>query len=235
MDEDTLAKFASSRGKQSDYGLSMLFDVQKDLVLNNDFINSLYRVIAKVVKTKTRETVPVPEMPGPDAEGAEPSEEVKQAAQKSIEEATKTNQEVERFNTEVAHIQSKIKVAVRAALPEGHFPEVAIMRLNNYREPVGENLVETQRSGAAEQKGSARGEPPKVMEEVNPDGGDNFMLEDIPTKMILVEQKTSEETHMVVYHNGKCMPCVTPPYYRGLISPAQSHHRCGEEALQGTR
>lgn len=55
----------------------------------------------------------------------------------------KTNQEVERFNSEVAHFQSKIKVAVRAALPEGVFPEVAIMRLNNFREPVGENLVET--------------------------------------------------------------------------------------------
>ena len=46
------------------------------------------------------------------------------------------------------------------------------------------------------------------MEEVNPDGGDNFMLEDIPTKIILVEQKTSEETHMIVYHNGKCIKIV---------------------------
>ena len=69
----------------------MMFDVQKDLVLNNDFINSLYRVIAKVVKTKTRELVHVPEMPGPDGEGNEPSEEAKQAAQKNIEEAQKTN------------------------------------------------------------------------------------------------------------------------------------------------
>jgi hypothetical protein len=67
------------------------------------------------------------------------------------------------------------------------------MRLNNYREPVGENLVETQRSGAAgEQKGSARGEPPKlqhVVEDISPDVNslDNFLLEDIPTKMILID------------------------------------------------
>ena len=69
------------------------------------------------------------------------------------------------------------------------------MRLNNFREPVGENLVETQRSGVApEQKGSARGEPPKqvhqqVIEDISPDVNsiDNFMLEDIPTKMILID------------------------------------------------
>jgi hypothetical protein len=109
----------------------------------------------------------------------------------------------------VAQIQGKIKVAVRGALPEGQFPEVAIMRLNNYREPIVENnLVETQRSGAhpPDQKGSARGEhPPKVVEEVSPDVNslENFLIEDIPTKMILIDQRTSEETHMVVYHNGK--------------------------------
>lgn len=72
------------------------------------------------------------------------------------------------------------------------------------------------------------------MEEANPDGGDNFMLEDIPTKMILVEQKTSEETHMVVYHNGKCFNDVKP-YFRGFVSLAQGDYRCGKETLQGAR
>lgn len=80
-------------------------------VLNNDFINCLFRVIAKVVKTKTRETVPVLEMPVLDSEGGEPSGEAKQSAQKSLEEALKTNQEIERFSSEVAHFKSKIKVA----------------------------------------------------------------------------------------------------------------------------
>lgn len=78
IDEEGFAKFATTRARMSDYGLSFLFDVQKELVLNNDFINILYRVIAKIVKNKVRETVPVPEMPGPDAEGVEPSDDDKQ-------------------------------------------------------------------------------------------------------------------------------------------------------------
>jgi hypothetical protein len=65
--------------------------MQKDLVLNSDFVSTLYRVIAKVVKTKTREVLPVPEMPGPDADGNEPSEEAKHNAQKAIEDAQKVN------------------------------------------------------------------------------------------------------------------------------------------------
>ena len=202
VDEETLAKFASTRGHQSDFGLGMLFDVQKDLVLNGDFISILYRVIAKVVKTKAKETTAVPEMPVPDAEGNEPSEDAKQAAHKTIEDAVKANQEVERFNSEVAAIQAKIKVAVRTALAEGHFPEVAIMRLSNYREPVIDGQPsDTHRSGA-DTKGSARGEAPKVDESPDVNSLENFQLEDIPTKMILVEQKTSEETHMIVYHSG---------------------------------
>lgn len=80
VDDEAFAKFSTTKGRQSDFGLGFLFDVQKDLVLNADFINILYRVIAKVVKTKLRETVPVPEMPQPDAEGNEPAEEEKASA-----------------------------------------------------------------------------------------------------------------------------------------------------------
>jgi len=45
--------------------------------LNSDFIDLMYRTIAKVIKTRTKETLPYPEMPVPDAEGNEPSEEEK--------------------------------------------------------------------------------------------------------------------------------------------------------------
>ena len=85
-----------------------------------------------------------------------------------------------------------------------------MMRLNNYREPVNEGSGETHRSGAApvDNKGSARGEPPKPAapaepENSDPNNLDNFTLEDIPSRMILIDQKVSEETHMVVYHHGK--------------------------------
>lgn len=84
-------KFAQQRAHISDYGLSFLFDVMKDLVINADFINILYHVIAKTVKTQLKVHVAIPELPGADAEGNEPSEEDKAAAQKKIDDAVKTN------------------------------------------------------------------------------------------------------------------------------------------------
>ena len=82
-------------------------------MINSDYMNALYKVISKIVKLKVKEMVGVPEMPAADAEGVEPSEEDKQAAQKLIEEALKTNQEVEKYNQDVQAIQAKVKIAVR--------------------------------------------------------------------------------------------------------------------------
>ncbi len=65
--------------------------MQRDLVLNNEFMMTLYKVISRIVKLKAKELQPVPEMPGPDAEGNEPPEEEKAAVQKQIDEAQKTN------------------------------------------------------------------------------------------------------------------------------------------------
>lgn len=63
LDEEMFAELAINRQMISDYGLSFLFDVQKDLVINSDFTNILYKVIAKIIKTRTKEQLPVPEMP----------------------------------------------------------------------------------------------------------------------------------------------------------------------------
>ncbi len=52
---------------------------------------TLYKVISRIVKLKAKELQPVPEMPGPDAEGNDPPEEEKAAIQKQIDEAQKTN------------------------------------------------------------------------------------------------------------------------------------------------
>lgn len=120
--------------------MNFLFEVMKDLVINQEYIHILFKVIAKVVKTKIREAVPVPEIPGPDADGNEPSEEAKAAALKLIEEANKTNADVEKFNEDVQRMQSKIKLASRSALPDGHIPEVGVLRLNNYREARPEDI-----------------------------------------------------------------------------------------------
>jgi hypothetical protein len=65
--------------------------VIKDLVISKEFIEVLYRVIVRIARTKFRSLLPLPEMPVPDENGNEPSEEDKAAVMKQIEDITKTN------------------------------------------------------------------------------------------------------------------------------------------------
>jgi hypothetical protein len=39
----------------SNYGLGFLFDVMRDLVISNEFVDIIYAVIAKIVKTLPKE------------------------------------------------------------------------------------------------------------------------------------------------------------------------------------
>lgn len=70
-------RFSLTKTNIADYGLSFFFEVLKDLVISKEYIETLYRVIIKIARTKLKPILPVPEMPGPDAEGNEPSEEEK--------------------------------------------------------------------------------------------------------------------------------------------------------------
>lgn len=78
IDDDSYIRFSLTKNNISDYGLSFLFEVLKDLVISKEFIETLYRVIIKVVRRKLLPIAPLPEVPALDADGNEPSEEVKQ-------------------------------------------------------------------------------------------------------------------------------------------------------------
>jgi hypothetical protein len=45
-------KFALSKSNISDYGLSFLYEVMNDLVISKDIIETLYRAIIKIARTK---------------------------------------------------------------------------------------------------------------------------------------------------------------------------------------
>jgi hypothetical protein len=94
-------RFSLTKSNITDYGLSFFFEVLKDLVISKDFIEILYKVIIKIARTKLRPIHHVPEMPQPDAEGNEPSDEDKNTVSKKIDEITKLNAENEKFNDEV--------------------------------------------------------------------------------------------------------------------------------------
>ena len=97
-------------------------------------------------------------------------------------------------------MQAKVKISQRHAIPEGHVPEVAIMRLNNHRElrledqNTSQDQIKPQESGIKSQRGEQRVES-RVESRLDSekDGQDpssnfeNFALEEIPTKMIIVD------------------------------------------------
>jgi hypothetical protein len=49
----------------------------KDLVISREFIETLYKVIVRIARTKMRELLPVPVLPGIDENGNEPTDEEK--------------------------------------------------------------------------------------------------------------------------------------------------------------
>lgn len=54
ISEDEFVRFSLMRNNITDFGLSFLFDVLKDLVISKEFIETLYRVIIKIVRTKLK-------------------------------------------------------------------------------------------------------------------------------------------------------------------------------------
>lgn len=60
LDDDTFINFALNRANITDYGLSFFFDIVKDLVISREFIETLYRVIVKLARTKLRTIYPIP-------------------------------------------------------------------------------------------------------------------------------------------------------------------------------
>ena len=57
-------------------------------------------------------------MPGPDAEGNEPSEEAKNEVTAKIEEVNKQNEEAQRINEEITKLQQKVRIGYRPAFTD---------------------------------------------------------------------------------------------------------------------
>ena len=142
MDDDTFMRFSLTKNNISDSGLCFLFEVIKDLVISKEFIETLYKVVIKIARTKLKPLQTLPEMPPNDENGNEPSEEEKQAFQKKTEEITKSNQEQEKINDDINKIQSKVKLAYRPQIDPTKTNEVGLMRVNNYREPKLDDNVD---------------------------------------------------------------------------------------------
>lgn len=84
-------KAIATKDNITDYGLQFFFSIAKDLTLSREVIQVLYQVIVAIVMTKPESLQEVPEVPGPDDEGNEPSEEDKAAVIKQIDAITHQN------------------------------------------------------------------------------------------------------------------------------------------------
>lgn len=134
IDDDAFMRFSLTKANITDFGLSFFFEVLKDLVISKEFIETLYRVIIKIARTKLKPLHTLPEMPQADAEGNEPSEEARALAQRQIDEVARLNADIEKHNEEVSKIQSKVRIAFRPMQDVVGRGECALMRVNNFRE-----------------------------------------------------------------------------------------------------
>lgn len=63
LSSDRVAKLARESANIADFGLGFLFEVQKELVLSSDVIETVYRALCKVALKKPKELTAIPEIP----------------------------------------------------------------------------------------------------------------------------------------------------------------------------
>lgn len=127
-------------------------------------------------------------------------------------------------------MRSKIQLGLRPAVPDANMPEVALLRLLNFREPKLDESSFINQSQENIASKSARGDQPGDNQESTA-SLENFNLEDLPTKMILVDQKSAEDTHLISYHAGKIN--LFSFHYRGPIPGEKTYNRRCQTPLQG--
>jgi hypothetical protein len=132
LHEDVFSKFARDRANITDYGLKFFFEMCKDLVINQEVVEAWYKVIINITQTESKQIQEVPVMPEQDEEGNELSDEKRDEMQQRIDEVTEDNAKAIEFNNNLSKIKAKVKI-VYQEMP-AHKDEVALLRLNNYRE-----------------------------------------------------------------------------------------------------
>lgn len=115
----------------ADEGLALILNNQKELIINNDIIESLFMVLSKFAVTKVKEHEEIPEVPS-DA----PPEKV-DALNSVIEEIRANNLQIDIDNNKLEKMKHKISITPRSSEGVEFNNEVALVKLNNYRDENG--------------------------------------------------------------------------------------------------
>ena len=102
VDVEQLLRHCLTIGNISDFGLQFFFEIVKELVINRDFIEALYRTIVKIASKRHATIEELPAEPTPAEEGQEVTEEEKKEWEKRCEEIKVQNAENEKTNEEIA-------------------------------------------------------------------------------------------------------------------------------------
>lgn len=125
----------------ADFGLHFLMEWQKDLFLPADLIENIYRAICSIALAS----------PGVMLEANELGPEATEAEIEAFEKAKETNEQTEKDNATKA--AAKIKICVETRTDDAVYndePELALVKLNNFREPNLEQPPATARSADGE-------------------------------------------------------------------------------------
>jgi hypothetical protein len=101
---------------------------QKELIINNDIIESVFIVLSKFAVTKIKDHEEFPEVPA-DA----PPEKV-EAIYSVIEEVKANNLQIDIDNAKLEKMKHKISIVPRSLEDVEPISEVALVKLNNYRD-----------------------------------------------------------------------------------------------------
>lgn len=148
-----------------------------------DLIENIYRAICSIALAQ----------PGVMLEAAEPGPEATEDVIEAFEKAKETNEQTEKDNATKA--AAKVKICVETRIDEAVYndePELALVKLNNFREPNLEQPPATARSGDGEDpNGEGNASSPE----------DSFRPEAIPPKMIMAKCKTETGILVACYHS----------------------------------
>lgn len=145
----------------NDHGLCLIIQNQKELIIKPEIFDSIFRAIAKVVTAEPKAQDELPELD----ENASDDDKARHNA--ICEEIRSHNAHIEAENKKLEHLQSRICVTVVGDINENN--EVAMVRLNNYREEHPAQLgVTTQGSKTKAEKSVEKPGEAKKAEEAHP-------------------------------------------------------------------
>ena len=187
-----LAKAIRDPANLTDFGLSFLFDIQRDLCLNADIIDVVFKAVTKIAMQNPHDVEEMPVVP------EEADDDQKAAFEEEGGKVKERNALVELENKKIEQIKTRVHISVRPR--DTNKEEMAFIKLNNRREdepvatPVQQVPLSSSRTGNS--KLDEERQPTPV-----PEGDDVvFQPEKLPKKVPLVKP-VQADLNTIVYHS----------------------------------